>query len=153
MNRFLDRLRGFFTRAGSNASKQRYPSRATIHFRRTQEVEALLKKMRTAYQGKGKCSIHIEKLKRGPARLQEIYAVHFIITENPFKKLSTRAMLESRCSFSITVSEQDYGLYRVWYDDAEENWRSLLLSTRDFKELQTKLKEEWDKGKAGAFFH
>lgn len=121
---------------------------------RAKEIEALLKDICRTYDGAGKCHVQSQVAKGG--RLENVIVVHFIITQKPFRQLNGKAVLDSICSFSVTVSPRDYGLYKIWYDHLDpeaENWRTRLLSTAKLNELKKHIADEWAKGEAGEFFH
>jgi hypothetical protein len=121
---------------------------------RAKEVESLLRDICRAHDGGGKCQVQQQIAKGG--RLENLIVVHFLVTERPFRQLNGKAVLDSICSFSVTVGQRDYALYKMWYDHIDpeaDNWRTRLLSTTKLDELKQFIANEWSKGEQGEFFH
>jgi hypothetical protein len=116
---------------------------------RTLAVEAMLQEKGAGYEGEGGCAVLLEAfIDNG----KKSHVVHLAITTKPFIDLKATVVMEAICSFSVKVSDEDYGLYRLWFDTKIDNWQTHLLTTKDRAELERRINEEWEKGTEGTFF-
>lgn len=117
---------------------------------RVLEIDDFLQNMGESFTGNGTYSVVLEITNE---KGKKAYLAHFVITKKPFINLKPAVVMSAICSFSVKITDEDYSLYRLWYDIKMDNWKAHLMETSDRAELEQRIREEWDKGPEGEFFH
>lgn len=116
---------------------------------RVKAVNNFLQQKLDYYDGEGDGSIVVEQFDE---KDKKSVVLHCIITKKPFDQVKATVVMAAIGSFSVKVSNDDYQLYRLWFDRKGDNSPTHMLTTSDSGELEQLINDEWEKGIDGKFF-